>query len=94
VALKIDLALAEYREKYLNINDIKELIGNFQGVLEDAFEKGYQAAQQEINEAEKTPTNTTKVQICPCCEGTGKVDSGKNEFEYEACLTCNGTGKL
>ena len=60
MALKIDLALAEYREKYLNINDIKELIGNFQGVLEDAFEKGYQAAQQEINEAEKTPTNTTK----------------------------------
>jgi DnaJ-class molecular chaperone len=35
-----------------------------------------------------------KIVICEKCKGTGKVDIGHHEFEWEDCSECNGLGRL
>ena len=40
-----------------------------------------------------TSTNTTKVQICPKCVGTGIDGHGEDEVEG-GCKECKGSGKL
>jgi DnaJ-class molecular chaperone len=32
--------------------------------------------------------------ICEKCNGTGKVDVGSHEFEWEECPECDGLGRL
>ena len=61
--------------------------------VKQKYELDSKAAQQEINEAEKTPTNTTKVQIClatkePCDRAKLKVVCAS------AYGTCQHQGKL
>ena len=50
--------------------------------------------EQENKELSKTPTNTTKVQICPECKGTGTNPHEHEEGWYLHCEECGGTGKL
>ena len=46
-----------------------------------------------LEDSQKTPTNTTKVQICPKCVGTGIDGHGEDEVEG-GCKKCKGSGKL
>ena len=56
-----------------------------------------QIKEENSNSAEKTQpsgeTNTTKVQICPKCVGTGIDGHGEDEVEG-GCKKCDGSGKL
>ena len=53
-----------------------------------------QQASKSVEAQNSTSPNTTKVQICPECKGTGTNPHEHEEGWYLHCEECGGTGKL
>ena len=76
--------------------------GLFDGVCNKGTEYSFPPSQiskeERSHSAEETQpvgeTNTTKVQICPECKGTGTNPHEHEEGWYLHCEECGGTGKL
>ena len=72
-----------------------ELVKEASEIIKGAFtiDDLYNFVEKVSNSLPSGETNTTKVQICPKCVGTGIDGHGEDEVEG-GCKKCDGSGKL